>query len=71
VCDQQLRHDHVELLAARDLHERSNWHGHSTGIGIHQSYERQAKLLASLYLCHLVAGLLDEIAGLIEKAPHV
>ncbi|MBK3645934.1 hypothetical protein [Streptomyces sp. MBT33] len=60
---------HPTKDAARDLHERSNWHSRHTGIGIAQPYEGQAKLLAALYLCHLVAGLLNEIAALIEKAP--
>lgn len=60
---------HPTKDAARDLHERSNRHSRRTGIGFDQRYDRQAKLLASLYLCHLVAGILDEIAGLIEKAP--
>ncbi|MDH6217091.1 hypothetical protein [Streptomyces pseudovenezuelae] len=55
--------------AARDLHDRSNWHRNRTGLGIEQPYSKVSVLLASLYVCYLVAGLLDEISGLIEGAP--
>ncbi len=34
-----------------------------------QSYSESAVLLASLYVCYIVAGLLDEVAGLLERAP--
>lgn len=55
--------------AARDLHERSNVHDGTTAIGLGQRYTPAAKLLASLYVCYTVAGILSEIAGLFERAP--
>ena len=55
--------------AARDLHEQGNVHDGKTAIGLHQRYTETAVLLASLYACYLVAGLLDETAALIEHAP--
>jgi hypothetical protein len=55
--------------AARDLHERSNWHGSRPGIGIAQPYSRTAVLLASLYVCYCVAHTLGEIAALLDRAP--
>ncbi|MEV8548142.1 hypothetical protein [Streptomyces sp. NPDC051572] len=60
---------HPTKDAARDLHENNNWHSRRTGIGIEQPYADEAKLLASLYVCHLVAGILNEVATVIEKAP--
>jgi hypothetical protein len=55
--------------AARDLHEQSNVHDGKTAIGMRQRYTKVAVLLASLYVCYLVADLLDETATLIEHAP--
>lgn len=55
--------------AARDLHEQSNVHNGKTAIGMQQRYTKVAVLLAALYVCYLVAGLLDEVATLIEGAP--
>jgi hypothetical protein len=55
--------------AARDLHDNSNIHHGDTGVGMRQPYARSAVLLASLYLCYLTAGFMDEAAGLIEGAP--
>lgn len=55
--------------AARDLHNRRNWHCERTSIGLEHSYSETSTLLASLYVSYLVAGLLDEAATLIEGAP--
>ncbi|MBK3640472.1 hypothetical protein [Streptomyces sp. MBT33] len=60
---------HPTHNAARDLHDRNNWYSNRTGIGIEHPYSKVSVLLASLYVCYLVGGLLDEIAGLIESAP--
>ncbi|MFJ8800970.1 hypothetical protein [Streptomyces sp. NPDC102487] len=60
---------HPTHNAARELHERSNWYSGGTAVGIDQQYSRTSVLLASLYVCYLVSGLLDEAAGLIEGAP--
>jgi hypothetical protein len=43
-------------------------HG-GTGLGLAQQYSKIAVLLAALYVCYLVAGLVDEAAGLLEGAP--
>ncbi len=55
--------------AARDLRQRYNWHRRQTVLGFDQPYEKTATLLASLYVCFLLTGILEEIAGLLEKAP--
>lgn len=55
--------------AFRDLHERSNWRGGRTAIGMEYPYTQTARLLASSYVCYLLAGMLDEFAGLFERAP--
>ncbi|GAA1026158.1 MULTISPECIES: hypothetical protein [Amycolatopsis] len=55
--------------AARSLHESSNYHHGKPAIGMATPYTPTAHLLAALYVCHLVAGLLDEIAHLHENAP--
>ncbi|MDX2404920.1 hypothetical protein NJO91_17590 [Streptomyces microflavus] len=55
--------------AARNLHNRSSWHSEPTSIGLGHPYSETSKLLASLYISYLVAGLLDEAATLIEGAP--
>ena len=55
--------------AARALHVDSNVHYGDTRVGMRQPYDRSAVLLASIYLCYLTAGFLDEAAGLIEGAP--
>ncbi|MEU8944221.1 hypothetical protein [Streptomyces sp. NPDC048489] len=55
--------------AARDLHERSNHHSGDSGVGIGQPYTARAKLLAALYVCFTIAGLLEEVAGLVDRAP--
>jgi hypothetical protein len=44
-------------------------HYGGTGVGISHEYSKAARLLASLYVCHLVTGVLDEVVGLIEGAP--
>lgn len=60
---------HPTHNAARDLHEHNNWHINRTKIGKEHPYSKVAVLLASLYVCYLVAGLLDEAASLFEGAP--
>jgi hypothetical protein len=55
--------------AARELHQRNNVHKRQTVLGFDQPYEKTAILLASLYVCFLLTGILEEIAGLLENAP--
>jgi hypothetical protein len=47
----------------------NNWHSRQTVLGFDQPYEKTAVLLASLYVCFLLTGILEEIAGLLEDAP--
>ncbi|SMD27183.1 hypothetical protein [Kibdelosporangium aridum] len=60
---------HPTHNAVRDLHHNNNYHASKPAIGMHSTYSRPARLLASLYVCYLVAGLLNEIAELHETAP--
>jgi hypothetical protein len=60
---------HPSKDAMRDLHERSNWHHGRPTIGMEYQYTQTARLLASSYICYLLAGILDEFASLFEKAP--
>ncbi len=60
---------HPTYNAARELHDRNNIYTGETAIGMRQPYSKIAVLLASLYACYLVAGLLDEAADLFERAP--
>jgi hypothetical protein len=55
--------------AARDLHQRNNVHGLRTAPGFDQPYTKVAILLASLYVCFLLTGLVEEVASLLENAP--
>lgn len=55
--------------AARDLHERSNYHSGEPAIGKDSPYEESAALIASCYVAYLLAGFFDEISSLIEAAP--
>jgi hypothetical protein len=55
--------------AARELRENNNWHGGKPIVGMDRPYAKTARLLASLYVCYLLAGLLDETALLHESAP--
>lgn len=55
--------------AARDLHERNNSYNGESGVGIGQSYTARAKLLAALYVCFSMAGLIEEAAALTDRAP--
>jgi hypothetical protein len=60
---------HPTHNAARNLHVGSNQFSGKPAIGMGQEYSGAAVLLASLYVCFCLAGILDEIAGLIEAAP--
>lgn len=55
--------------AARSLRQRNNWHSRQTILGFDHPYEKAAILLASLYVCFLITGILEEIAGVLENAP--
>lgn len=55
--------------AARSLRQRNNWHSRQTILGFDHPYEKAAVLLASLYVCFLITGYLEEIAAVLEKAP--
>ena len=60
---------HPTHNAVRNLRQRSNWHRRQTILGFSEPYEKTAVLLASLYVCFLLTGILEEIAGLLENAP--
>jgi hypothetical protein len=60
---------HPTADAARALHEDSNYHQGQPIIGMHSPYSPVSVLLTSLYVCCLIAGMLDEVATLIEDAP--
>lgn len=60
---------HPANNAARELHEHSNYYQGQPVIGMDTPYSPTARLLAALYVCYLVAGLLDEVAHLHENAP--
>lgn len=62
---------HPTHEAARNLHKSSNHHSGKTAIGMGQEYTDSAVLLASLYVCFCVAGILDEMAALFEGAPEL
>lgn len=63
------RYLHPTNRAARDLHNRNNVFSARTEIGLNQDYTATAFLLAALYTCYLTAGLLNEVASLLEGAP--
>ena len=60
---------HPTYEAARELHERSNFHDGKPGVGMQQEYTKAAVLLAALYVCHMLADVLDEVSLLFESAP--
>jgi hypothetical protein len=60
---------HPTHEAARELHDHSNVHDGRPRIGMQVSYSRASVLLANIYVIHLVADILDEIAYLFENAP--
>ena len=60
---------HLTNGAERNLCDESNVHYGGTGIGLKQPYSRVAVLLAHAYLVFLVAGFLEEIISLIDRAP--
>jgi hypothetical protein len=47
----------------------NNVHSFRTAPGFDQPYTKFATLLASLYVCFLLTGFVEEIAGLLENAP--
>ena len=55
--------------AARDLQEHSNWFSGGTGVGTGSPYTSAARLLAATYVCHLLSGTLEEVCGLLDRAP--
>jgi hypothetical protein len=60
---------HPTHNAARDLHNNSNVHDGQTRIGMGQAYADTAVLLACIYICYILAAILDEVADLFERAP--
>lgn len=60
---------HLTHNAARDLHEASNVYDGRTGIGLGQAYTETALLLGYLYVCYLLADIVNEAADLFERAP--
>ena len=46
-----------------------NIHASRPAIGDAQAYAPEARLLAALYVCYIMHGLLDEVARLLEEAP--
>jgi len=55
--------------AARQLHEHPNLHEGHTRVGIGQRYAPIARLLALLYVIHLLADICDEVSEMLERAP--
>ncbi|NKZ15224.1 hypothetical protein HGA11_30055 [Mycolicibacterium septicum DSM 44393] len=62
---------HPTHQAARNLHVRSNFLSGRTAIGMEEEYTGSAILLAALYVCFCLAGILNEIAALFEAAPQM
>lgn len=60
---------HPTHEAARELHDRANYYSGATAIGMGQTYAAEAVLLTALYVSYLLAGILEEVAGLLEGAP--
>jgi hypothetical protein len=60
---------HPTHHAAQDLHQFNNVHASRPAVGDGQTYAPEARLLAALYVCCIVHGLLDEVARLLEEAP--
>lgn len=60
---------HPTPRAARELREGANQYDGEPCIGMRAPYTKTAILLASLYVCNLIAALLDEITSLFEAAP--
>ena len=55
--------------AARSLRVRSSVHDGKPAVGMNAPYGKTAKLLASLYVAYLLAGIFDEVASLLDNAP--
>ena len=60
---------HPTHNAARLLHVNNNYYDSGTAIGMGQAYAKPAILLAALYVTYLLAGIIDEVASLLESAP--
>ncbi len=60
---------HPTHEAARQLHDNANWHTQTTEIGMGRRYSSASALLASTYLVHLLCDILDEVAGMLDRAP--
>lgn len=60
---------HPTHNAARDLHGDANVSDGKTRIGLGQEYADTAVLLGYLYVCYLLAAILDEAASFFEAAP--
>lgn len=60
---------HPTHNAVRELHERSNTYEGKPEIGMGGRYSKIAKLLASVYCCYLVSGMLEELMSFFENAP--
>jgi hypothetical protein len=60
---------HPTHESARKLHNNANTYDGKTRIGLDQQYTEAAVLLGYLYVCYLLAALLDEAASFFEHAP--
>jgi hypothetical protein len=60
---------HPTHEAARELHDGSNVHDGQPRIGMQTRYSKAAVMLAHVYVIHLIADILDEVAQLFETAP--
>lgn len=60
---------HPTHNAARDLHVDSNVHRSDSRVGMHTPCQPTARLMAALYVCYLLMGLIEEIARLHDEAP--
>jgi hypothetical protein len=59
---------HPTSDAMRILHDRSNVYHGKPSIGMSSNYSETSKLMSSLYVCYLVAGILSEVCSLFEAA---
>lgn len=62
---------HPTHHAAQDLHQTGNVHATRPTVGDGRAYAPESRLLAALYVCYIVHGLLDEVASLLEQAPEI
>jgi hypothetical protein len=60
---------HPTHRAARDLHEKANFHNGRAAVGMDSPYTRVSVLLAALYVVWLLRSILEEISDMLDNAP--